>query len=772
MKSLDLATSSNGEIDPVCGMTVDPEHAAAMVRHGDRTYHFCAKSCAAKFQANPDKYLGGATEPHESKRAPKGTLYTCPMHPEVKQDHPGSCPKCGMALEPMEPTLEEGPNPELVDMSRRFWIGVVLAAPVFVLAMADMIPGGLGHLDMGTRNWIQLALATPVVLGCGWPFFVRAWSSVVHRSPNMFTLIALGVGAAYVDSVLATVVPGLFPEGFRSASGAVDTYFETAAMVTVLVLLGQVLEIRARTWTSGAIRRLLGLAPKTARRIGADGNEVDVPLDQIRVGDRLRVRPGERVPVDGTVDDGRSAIDESMVTGEPMPAAKAPGDKVIGGTVNGTGPLVVRAEKIGADTLLAQIVRMVTEAQRTRAPVEQLVNRVSAWFVPAVVAVSLLTFAAWALWGPTPRLGHALVNAVAVLIIACPCALGLATPMAILVGTGRGAENGVLVKNAEVLEVLGKADTLVVDKTGTLTEGRPSVTAIEPADRAEEILRLAASIERGSEHPLAAAIVKAAEAKHLPIIAATEVRVEPGQGITGRVEGRAVALGNRTLFEGLGIDVGASQARAEEMRASGQTALLVAIDGKPAGVLAAADAIRPSTPEAMRLLHEQGFRIVMLTGDSKATADAVARELGIDEVIAEVLPTQKHDAIRRLQAEGHIVAMAGDGINDAPALAQANVGIAMGTGTDVAIESADVTLVHGDLRAIARARRLSLATMRNIRENLFLAFVYNVLSIPVAAGVLYPLFGITISPIWASAAMSLSSLCVVGNALRLRWVRL
>ncbi|HEX3314404.1 MAG TPA: heavy metal translocating P-type ATPase [Gemmataceae bacterium] len=770
MKSLDLVSTSKGEIDPVCGMTVDPDRAAASVRQGDRTFHFCSKSCGVKFQANPDKYLGGKTEPMEP--APNGTLYTCPMDPEVKQDHPGACPKCGMALEPMEPALDEGPNPELVDMSRRFWIAVVLTAPVFVLAMADMIPGARGHLDTGTRNWIELALATPVVVGCGWPFFVRAWGSVVHRSPNMFTLIALGVGAAYLHSTLATVVPDLFPAGFRSASGAVDTYFETAAMVTVLVLLGQVLDIRARTWTSGAIRRLLGLAPKTARRIESDGHEEDVPLDQLRVGDRLRVRPGERVPVDGTVDDGRSAIDESMVTGEPMPMAKGVGDAVIGGTVNGTGPLIVRAEKIGADTLLAQIVRMVTEAQRTRAPVEQLVNRVSAWFVPAVVGVAIVTFVVWAILGPNPRMGHALVNAVAVLIIACPCALGLATPMAILVGTGRGAENGVLVKNAEVLEVLGKADTLVVDKTGTLTEGRPSVTAIEPADRADEILRLAASVERGSEHPLAAAIVKAAEAKHLPIAAAIEVHVEPGQGITGRVDGQAVALGNRTLLECLGIDVASTTARADALRASGQTALFVAVGGKLAGILAVADAIRPSTPEAMRLLHEQGFRIVMLTGDSKTTAAAVARQLGIDEVLAEVLPAQKNDAIQRLQAEGRIVAMAGDGINDAPALAQANVGIAMGTGTDVAIESADVTLVHGDLRAIARARRLSLATMRNIQENLFLAFIYNVLAIPVAAGVLYPFFGISISPIWASAAMSLSSLCVVGNALRLRWVRL
>jgi P-type Cu+ transporter len=770
VKSLDLVPTPAAEIDPVCGMTVDPAHAAATVEQGGRTFHFCAKSCAAKFRADPQKYLGGATEPHEP--APAGTIYTCPMHPEVKQDHPGACPKCGMALEPMAPTLEEGPNPELVDMTRRFKIAVWLTLPILFFAMGGNI--GIGDLSISiqTGNWIQLVLATAVVLGCGWPFFERAWASVVHRSPNMFTLIGLGVGTAYLDSVLATVLPGLFPEGFRSASGAVDTYFETAAMVTVLILLGQVLEIRARTWTSGAIRRLLGLAPKTARRIEADGREIDVPLNAIHVGDRLRVRPGERVPVDGAVADGRSAIDESMVTGEPMPATKEVGDHVIAGTVNGTGPLIVRADKVGADTLLAQIVRMVSEAQRTRAPVEKLVNQVSAWFVPAVAVVAIVTFAAWAIWGPTPRMGHALVNAVAVLIIACPCALGLATPMAILVGTGRGAENGVLVKNAEVLEVLGKADTLVVDKTGTLTEGRPSVTAIEPAERADEILRLAATIERGSEHPLASAIVKAAEAKRLPLGAAVDVHVEPGKGITGTADGRRVALGNRALFDGLGIDVGTWPTRADALRADGQTAMFVAVDGAIAGILAVADAIRGSTPEAIRLLHEQGLRIVMLTGDSKTTADAVARKLGIDEVIAEALPAQKHEAIKRLQSEGRIVAMAGDGINDAPALAQAQIGIAMGTGTDVAIEAADVTLVQGDLRAVARARLLSQATMRNIRENLFLAFVYNVLCIPVAAGLLYPVFGVTISPIWASAAMSLSSLCVVGNALRLRWVRL
>jgi Cu+-exporting ATPase len=701
--------------------------------------------------------------------------YSCPMHPEVVSDHPGSCPKCGMALEPRTVTAEEGPNPEYLNMRRRFWVGAALSLPVFLIAMSEMLPGKPLHLlNMPALNWVQLVLTTPVVLWCGWLFFERGWASVVHRSPNMFTLIALGVGAAYLYSIAATVVPWLFPEGFRTVGGAVEAYFDTAAVVTVLILLGQLLEIRARTQTSSAIRRLLGLAPKTARVIRPDGREEDIPLDAVRVGDRLRVRPGEKIPVDGTVTDGRSAVDESMVSGEPIPLEKEPGAKVIGATINGTGSLLIRADRVGSDTLLAQIVRMVTEAQRSRAPVERLVNVVSSYFVPAVLAVSILTFVVWALWGDAPRLAHALVNAVAVLIIACPCALGLATPLAIMVGTGRGAENGVLVKNAEALEVLQKADTLVVDKTGTLTEGKPRLAAVEPTGgiTGDQLLRVVASLERGSEHPLAAAIVQGAQERKLPLAEAQDFRSVTGKGVIGAVEGRRVLLGNAALLADAHIDAAALKDRLEGLRRGGQTVMLVAVDGRLAGLVGVADPIRPSTPEAIRLLHEDGLRVIMLTGDSKTTAEAVARRLGIDEVIAEVLPQEKHEVVERLQAEGHIVAMAGDGINDAPALARAQVGIAMGTGTDVAMESAGVTLVHGDLRGIARARRLSRATMANIRQNLFLAFVYNVVSVPVAAGVLYPFFGILISPIWASAAMSLSSLSVVGNSLRLRRVRL
>jgi Cu+-exporting ATPase len=701
--------------------------------------------------------------------------YTCPMHPQVVRDRPGSCPICGMALEPRTVTVQEGPNPELTDMSRRFWVGLVLSLPVFLLAMADMLPGQPLHaLDMRLVNWVQLALATPVVLWCGWPFFWRAGASVVHLSPNMFTLIALGVGAAYLYSVAATVAPGLFPAGFRTAAGAVEPYFDTAAVVTVLVLLGQVLELKARSRTSGAIRKLLGLAPKTARLVRPDGREEAVPLPQVRVGDLLRVRPGEKVPTDGTVVEGRSAVDESMISGEPIPVEKAPGDKVLGGTVNGTGALLVRAERVGDDTVLAQIVRMVGEAQRSRAPVERLVNQVSRVFVPAVLAVAVLTFLVWGALGPEPRWAHALVNAVAVLIVACPCALGLATPMAIMVGTGRGAEAGVLVKNAAALEVFGKADTLVVDKTGTLTEGKPRLVTVEPAEGlpADELLRLAAGLERASEHPLASAIVQGAEARGLRPAEARDFRSVTGKGVVGTVEGRALALGNAALLAEQGVDPGLLRPRLDALRSQGQTVLLAALDGRPAGLLGVADPVRPSTPEAIHLLHEDGLRVIMLTGDSRATASAVARQVGVDEVIAEVLPQQKAEVVKRLQGEGHVVAMAGDGINDAPALAQADVGIALGTGTDVAMESAEVTLVQGDLRGIARARRLSRATMANIRQNLFLAFVYNVLAVPVAAGALYPFFGVLISPIWASAAMSLSSLSVVGNALRLRKARL
>jgi Cu+-exporting ATPase len=701
--------------------------------------------------------------------------YTCPMHPQIVRDAPGNCPICGMALEPRTVTAEEGPNPEEVDMRRRFWVGAVLSLPVFLLAMSDMLPGRPLHfLDMRLLNWVQLLLATPVVLWCGWPFFERAWASVLHRSPNMFTLIALGTGAAYLYSLAATVAPWIFPEGFRTAGGAVEVYFDTAAVITTLVLLGQVLELRARGQTSGAIRRLLGLAPRTARLVRSDGQEEDVPLDRIKVGDRLRVRPGEKVPVDGTVLEGRSSVDESMISGEPIPVEKEPGAKVIGATVNGTGGLLVRADRVGEGTLLSQIVHMVSEAQRSRAPIERLVNRVAGYFVPAVLAVSLLTFIAWGVWGEPPRLAHALVNAVAVLIIACPCALGLATPLGIMVGVGRGAEHGILIRNAEALEILEKADTLAVDKTGTLTEGKPRLVGVEPAPgfTVDELLRLAASLERGSEHPLAAAIVKGAEAKGIALAEAQDFQSVTGKGVIGKVEGRSVALGNTALMADLHIVVDPLQPRLEELRREGQTVMLVAVDARLAGLVTVADPIRASTPEALRLLHEDGLRVIMLTGDSRTTAEAVARKLGIDEVSAEVLPQQKHEVVKRLQGEGRVVAMAGDGINDAPALAQAHIGIAMGTGTDVAMESAGVTLVRGDLRGIAAARRLSRATMRNIRQNLFLAFVYNAVSVPVAAGVLYPFFGLLISPIWASAAMTLSSLSVVGNALRLRRVRL
>jgi Cu+-exporting ATPase len=680
-----------------------------------------------------------------------------------------------MALEQRTVTAEEGPNPELVDMSRRFWVSAALSLPVVVLAMAALIPGQPLHfLDMQAVNWVQLVLATPVVFWCGWPFFERAWTSVLNRSPNMFTLIALGVGAAYLYSLAATVAPGLFPAGFRLAGGAVETYFDTAAVVTVLVLLGQVLEIKARSRTSGAIKKLLGLAPKTARLVRPGDQEEDVPLTQVQPGDLLRVRPGEKVPVDGTVTEGRSSVDESMVSGEPIPVEKEPGSQVIGGTVNGTGSFLMRADKVGSDTLLAQIVRLVTQAQRSRAPIERLVDQVSRYFVPAVFLVSILTFVLWGLWGPEPRLAHALVNAVAVLIIACPCALGLATPMGVMVGTGKGAEHGVLIKDAEALELLQQADTLVVDKTGTLTEGKPKLATVEPAAgfSAEELLRLAAGLERGSEHPLASAIVKGAAEKGLSPAGASDFQSVTGKGVVGRVEGHTVVLGNAGLLADQGVDTGPLQSRLEALRGEGQTVMLAAVDGRLAGLIGVADPIRPSTPEAIRLLHEDRLRIIMLTGDSRTTAEAVARRLGLDEVIAEVLPQQKIEAVQRLQDEGQVVAMAGDGINDAPALAQAQVGIALGTGTDVAMESAGVTLVRGDLRGIARARRLSRATMRNIRQNLFLAFVYNVVTVPVAAGALYPFLGLLIGPIWASAAMSLSSLSVVGNALRLRRVAL
>ncbi len=724
----------------------------------------------AELGACPD--CGMALEPVNLAAAMVKTEYVCPMHPEIVRDAPGACPICGMTLEPRTVTLAEEVNPELRDMTRRFWVSAALAVPVLLLAMSDMIPGH--PVQRALPSPLMLVLSTPAVLWGGWPLFVRGWRSIVNRRLNMFTLISIGVGTAYLYSVAATLFPHLFPASFRTYGGEVPVYFEAAAVITALVLLGQVLELRARSRTSSAIRGLLGLAPKTARVVREDGTETDVPLDQVTVGDRLRVRPGERVPVDGVVLDGSSAVDESMITGEPIPGEKTPGSRVTGGTVNGTGSLVIRAGRVGSETLLAQIVRMVSEAQRSRAPIQGLADLVSSYFVPAVVLVAAATFIVWALVGPAPRMAYALLNAVAVLIIACPCALGLATPIAIMVGVGRGAMAGVLIKNAEALEVLEKVDTLVVDKTGTLTEGRPRLMSLVVAAGHQEsdVLRLAASLERASEHPLAAAIVSAARQKALNLSDTTEFQSLTGKGVVGVVEGRRVALGNAKLFEGLAIDLGTLVAEAETLRRDGQTVMFLAIDGKPAGLLGVADPIKESTAEEIFLLHREGIRIVMLTGDSRTTAEAVGDKLGIDEVIAEVLPDEKGEIVKRFQADGHIVGMAGDGINDAPApaLAQAHVGIAMGTGTDIAMESAGVTLVKGDLRGIARARRLSRATMRNIRQNLFFAFFYNALGVPLAAGVLYPMFGLLLSPIIASAAMTFSSVSVIGNALRLRRV--
>jgi Cu+-exporting ATPase len=757
-------------IDPVCGMKVNPATAAASCVHKGQTYYFCNPHCKERFLADPQRYLSGTAAP--AMPAPPGTIYTCPMDPEVRQDHPGACPKCGMALEPAVATAEEGPNPELTDMSRRFWIGLILSVPIFVLAMADLIPGmplHFLHQHLAMVNWIQLVLATPVVLWCGWPFLERGWQSIVNRSLNMFTLIALGVGAAFLYSLAATVAPDLFPEGFRT-TGGVETYFDSAAVVTVLVLLGQVLELRARGQTSAAIKRLLGLAPKTARLVGPGGQEQDIPLELIQLGDLVRVRPGEKVPVDGVVNEGKSSVDESMISGEPLPVEKEPGSKVAAATLNGTGSLLVRAERVGNDTLLAQIVRLVGEAQRSRAPVQRLVDQIAGYFVPAVLAFSVLTFVVWSRWGTEPRLAHALLNAVAVLVVACPCALGLATPMAIMVGTGKGAEHGILVRNAEALEALHRADTLIVDKTGTLTVGKPTLTVLEPLGdlTGDELLRLAASLERGSEHPLAAAIVKAAQAKALKLSETRDFQSITGRGLAGKVDGHEVLLGNAGFLKDRGISYAELESRCSQLAAEQQTVVLAAVDGRAAGLLAVSDPIRTTTAEAIQMLHADGLRIIMLTGDIQATAQAVAGRLGIDEVFAGVLPQDKAEMVRRFQAEGRVVAMAGDGINDAPALAQANIGIALGTGTDVAMESAGITLVHGDLRAIARARLLSRATMRAIRQNLFLAFIYNVLSIPIAAGVLFPFFGVLINPMWASAAMSLSSLSVVTNSLRLR----
>ena len=805
--------------DPVCGMTVSEDSTLQHIYEGE-TYRFCSQHCLTKFKAEPRKYLTqhesgeksgetghmahGATSAKPSEglytcpmhpdvrqngagacpqcgmalelvAAPamlkEKIEYTCPMHPEVVQDHPGSCPKCGMALEPRTVTVQEEDNAELRDMTLRFWMSVALALPVFLLAMtADLAPGLLpASLSKGVIQWTEFVLATPVVLWGGWPFFQRGWASLVNRSLNMFSLISLGVGVAWLYSVVALLLPEIFPAAMRH-EGRVAVYFEASAMITALVLLGQVLELRARSRTNAAIKMLLGLAPKTARIVRKDGTEEDIPLDQVQPGDTLRVRPGEKVPVDGVVLEGGSAVDESMVTGEPIPVEKAAGARLIGATVNGTGALLMRAEKVGSDTLLAQIVQMVAEAQRSRAPIQKLADVVSGYFVPAVVFAAIITFIVWLVWGPDPRLAHAVVNAVAVLIIACPCALGLATPISIMVGTGRGATAGVLIKNAEALEIMEKINTLVVDKTGTLTEGKPRLTDVVALEgfKEDDVLHLAAGLERASEHPLAEAIVRGAEDKNITLSSASNFQSHTGKGVTGEVAGRRVALGNLKLLEALNIPADALATRAETLRAEGQTVMFVAVDNRAAGLIGVADPIKETTLEAIRDLHAEGVQVVMLTGDSRTTAEAVARHLGIDRVQAEVLPDQKAAAVKQLQAEGRVVAMAGDGINDAPALAQAQVGIAMGTGTDVAMESAGVTLVKGDLRGIVRARRLSRATMRNIRQNLFFAFIYNSLGVPLAAGVLYPFFGLLLSPIIAAAAMSFSSVSVISNALRLR----
>jgi Cu+-exporting ATPase len=758
--------------DPVCGMTVDPATSKHRFDYRGETWHFCSAGCRSKFAADPVAYLEKDSKPKPA--VPEGTIYTCPMHPEIRQVGPGSCPICGMALEPEVASLDAPPNPELADMTRRFWIGLVLALPAVVLEMGGHLVGGHGWVDQTLSNWIQFAFATPVVLWAGWPFFVRGWQSLVTRNLNMFTLIAMGTGVAYVYSVVGTVAPGVFPATFRGHGGAVAVYFEAAAVITVLVLLGQVLELRAREATSGAIKALLQLAPKTARRISDDGTDHEVEIDALVVGDKLRVRPGEKVPVDGVILEGRSSLDESLVTGESMPVTKEPGNKVIAGTLNQSGGFVMRADKVGRDTLLSQIVNMVADAQRSRAPIQRLADQVSGWFVPVVIVVALIAFGVWAWFGPEPRMAFGLVAAVSVLIIACPCALGLATPMSIMVGVGRGAQAGVLIKNAESLERMEKVDTLVVDKTGTLTEGKPKVVAIVPADGFDEtdILRLAATVERASEHPLADAVVRSARARNVDLGRVEEFDSPTGKGVTGKVDGKTIVLGNATFLRSLGTDAQSLNDQGERLRSDGATVINIAIDGKLAGLFAIADPVKPSTPDALKALAAEGIKVIMLTGDNKTTASAVARSLGIADVEAEVLPDQKSAVVAKLQKAGRIVAMAGDGVNDAPALAAAEVGIAMGTGTDVAMESAGITLLKGDLTGIVRARRLSQATMSNIRQNLFFAFIYNAAGIPIAAGILYPAFGLLLSPIIAAAAMALSSVSVVGNALRLRITRL
>lgn len=807
-------------IDPVCGMSVGPDSAAGSFEYNGEKFYFCSTHCLHKFQERPESFLrktdATSAPPAEVTAKPATTAiqgYTCPMHPEVKQDHAGSCPKCGMALDPvgvrqqqekteytcpmhpeivrdapgscpicgmaLEPrtvSLADEENHELKDMQRRFWVSAALSVPVFAIGMSDLIPTApLQQIVTPTAlSWVQLFLATPVVLWGGWPFFVRGWQSILNRSLNMFTLIGLGVGVAYVYSLIATVFPDIFPHSFRGHGDSVAVYFEAAAVITTLVLLGQVLELKARSQTSAAIKALLGLSPKTARKIGEDGSEQDVPLDQVRVGDRLRVRPGEKIPVDGVVVEGASSIDESMVTGEPIPVEKRLDDKVVGATVNGTGSLIMKAERVGAETLLSRIVQMVAEAQRSRAPIQKLADRVSAYFVPSVIIIAVVTFVVWSTLGPEPRLAYALINSVAVLIIACPCALGLATPMSIMVAMGKGAQSGVLFKNAEAIEVLRDVDTLVVDKTGTLTEGKPKLVTVAPVQGMDDhdLLHFAASLEKGSEHPLAAAIVSGAQERGVEVVNSQSFESITGKGVKGEVAGHFVALGNRSLLDDLRLDPGELANQAEKLRSDAQTVMFVIIDGKPAGLVGVADPIKESTPEAIKQFHEEGIRIVMMTGDSRTTANAVAAKLNIDEVVAEVLPNQKAEIVKRFQSESHKVAMAGDGINDAPALAQANVGIAMGTGTDVAIASAGVTLVKGDLRGIVRARRLSRATMANIKQNLFFAFIYNALGVPIAAGVLFPFLGLLLNPMIAAAAMSFSSVSVIGNALRLRSVRL
>ncbi|WP_337188584.1 heavy metal translocating P-type ATPase [Phenylobacterium sp.] len=768
----DACCGGGKALDPVCGMTVDPAKTPHRTRHEGRDVFFCSAGCRTKFEADPARYAGGPPAPTAGE-APPGAIYTCPMHPEVRQVGPGSCPICGMALEPELATADAGPNPELVDFTRRFWVGLALTLPVFVLEMGGHLLG-LHLLAPATSNWVQFALATPVVLWAGWPFLERGWRSLVTRNLNMFTLIGMGVGVAWLYSVVATLAPQVFPADFRQHDGAVAVYFEAAAVITVLVLLGQILELRAREQTSGAIRALMDLAPRTARRVRDDGDDEEADLDQVRVGDRLRVRPGEKVPVDGVILDGRVAIDESMVTGESMPVDKGPGDKVVGGALNTTGSFVMRAEKVGAETLLSQIVQMVAQAQRSRAPIQRLADRVAGWFVPAVVLVAVAAFVAWAVLGPDPRLAYALVAAVSVLIIACPCALGLATPISVMVGVGRGAQAGVLIRDAEALERFGALDTLVVDKTGTLTEGRPVLSDIRAVDGLEpaEALRLAASLERGSEHPIATAILRAASERGVALAEPEAFDSPVGRGVEGRVEGRAVLLGSRRFLSERGVDAAALDAEADALRREGATVVLMALDGRPAATLAISDPVKATTEAALKALRADGVRVVMMTGDNRATAEAVARRLGIDEVEADVLPQDKAAVVQRLRDEGRRVGMAGDGVNDAPALAAAEVGVAMGAGADVAIESAGVTLLNGDLQGLVKARTLSRATMRNIRQNLTFAFIYNAAGVPLAAGVLYPVFGLLLSPAVAAAAMALSSVSVVGNALRLRALRL